>query len=165
MKRFLYVVGTDLVLLFCLMPAVYAADGFGENATGGGGGSIVVVDNAADFKELVETVDVPYVVQVLGSIDLGSVGGTVRIHSNKTIAGVGCIEPSRNLDPRDGGGIDLSSGPGSGGPELRRRRRLRTPWCCRDEPAAGDSGRRGHPEARWKCDRCGHRGERAARPG
>jgi pectate lyase len=70
------------------MPAVFAADGFGENATGGEGGNIVVIDSAADFKELVETPDVPYIVHISGSIDLGSVGGTVRIHSNKTILGV-----------------------------------------------------------------------------
>jgi pectate lyase len=88
MKRLLDVVGAGLVLLLCLMPAVFAADGFGANATGGEGGTIAVVDNAQDFKELVETVDVPYVVQVSGAIDLGLVGGTVSIQSNKTIAGM-----------------------------------------------------------------------------
>ena len=77
-----------LVLLLCLMPAVFAADGFGENATGGQGGITAVIDNAADFKEHVETPDVPYTVHVSGTIDLGSVGGTVSIHSNKTIAGM-----------------------------------------------------------------------------
>jgi len=80
--------GVGLVLLLCLMPAVFAVDGFGENTTDGEGGTIAVVDNAKDFKELVEVVDVPYVVQVSGAIDLGSVGGTVSIHSNKTIRGV-----------------------------------------------------------------------------
>ena len=88
MKRFLCFVGFGLVLLFCFMPAVFAADGFGENTTGGEGGAITVVDNAEDFKELVEMVDVPYVVLVSGAIDLGSVGGKVSIRSNKTIQGM-----------------------------------------------------------------------------
>ena len=69
------------------MPAVFAADGFGINTTGGEGGSTAVVDNAVDFKELVETPDVPHVIKVSGAIDLGSVGGTVSIRSNKTIQG------------------------------------------------------------------------------
>lgn len=88
MRRLLFVVGFGLVLLLCLTTAVFGADGYGENTTGGEGGTIVVVNNAEDFKELVEIVDVPYVVQVSDAIDLGAVGGTVSIRSNKTIAGV-----------------------------------------------------------------------------
>jgi len=88
MRRLLYVVGSGLVLLFCLTTAVFAADGYGENTTGGEGGTIVVVNNAENFKELVEIVDVPYVVQVSDAIDLGAVGGRVSIRSNKTIAGI-----------------------------------------------------------------------------
>jgi len=88
MKRLSCVVRDGLVLLLCLMPYVFAADGFGVNTTGGEGGKIVFVDNAVDFKELVETPDVPYVVRVSCAIDLGSVGGTVSIHSNKTIQGI-----------------------------------------------------------------------------
>jgi pectate lyase len=88
MKRVFNVMGVGAIMLFCLTPAVFAADGFGENTTGGEGGIITVVNNAEDFKELVETPDVPYIVQISGSIDLGAVGGTVSIHSNKTIAGV-----------------------------------------------------------------------------
>jgi len=87
MRRLLFLVGSGLVLLFCLTLGVFAADGFGENTTGGEGGTTIVVDNAEDFKELVEIPDVPFVVQVAGSIDLGSVDGKVRIRSNKTIAG------------------------------------------------------------------------------
>ena len=86
MKRFMCVIVSSL-LLFCLMPTAFAADGFGGNTTGGGSGTTVVVDNAEDFKELIETPDMPYIVQVSGAIDLDSVGGTVSIHSNKTIAG------------------------------------------------------------------------------
>lgn len=87
MKRFLCVIEAGAVLLFCLLSAVYAADGFGENTTGGNGGDIIIVDNAEDFKEFVEIPEVPYVVQVSGAIDLGPVGGTVSIRSNKTITG------------------------------------------------------------------------------
>jgi pectate lyase len=88
MKRLSYKVVAGLMLVFCLAPAVFAAGGFGENTTGGEGGIIAVVYNAEDFKELVETADVPYIVQVSGAIDLGSVGGTVSIRSNKTIQGI-----------------------------------------------------------------------------
>ncbi|MGB2865525.1 MAG: hypothetical protein WBC05_19500 [Sedimentisphaerales bacterium] len=88
MKRLSCIVRAGLVLLSFLMPGVFAADGFGENATGGEGGITYVVDNAVDFKEFVETVDVPYVVRVSGAIDLGSVGGKVSIRSNKTIQGI-----------------------------------------------------------------------------
>jgi len=88
MKRLSYLVRTSLVLLFCLTATVIAADGFGVNTTGGEGGTTVVVDNAADFKELVETPDVPYVVRLSGSIDLSLVGGRVSIRSNKTIQGM-----------------------------------------------------------------------------
>lgn len=87
MKRLSYVAGFGL-LLFCLLPGVFAADGFGANTTGGEGGITPIVDSAVDFKELVETVGVPYVVRVSGVIDLGSVGGKVSIRSNKTIQGV-----------------------------------------------------------------------------
>lgn len=88
MKRLSYLLSAGLVLLFCLASGVFAADGFGANTTGGEGGTTVVVDNAVDFKELVETVDVPYLVRIEGAIDLGSVGGKVSIRSNKTIQGV-----------------------------------------------------------------------------
>lgn len=88
MKRLLYVVSSCFLLLFCSTPAVFATDGFGINTTGGEGGTTVVVDNAQDLEEFLETPDVPYIVQVLGEIDLGSVGGTVSIRSNKTIAGM-----------------------------------------------------------------------------
>ena len=88
MKRLSYLVRTGLVLLFCLTRPVFAADDFGANTTGGYGGTTVVVDNAEDFKELVETPDVPYIVRLSGEIDLGSVGGRVSIRSNKTIEGV-----------------------------------------------------------------------------
>jgi len=88
MKRVSCVVGPGFVLLFCFSPAVFAAGGFGANTTGGDGGDTAIVKDAMHFKELVETANVPYVVQVSDSIDLGSVGGKVRIRSNKTIKGM-----------------------------------------------------------------------------
>jgi pectate lyase len=88
MKRFLCFVSSSFLLLLCSTSAIFAADGFGENTIGGEGGTTVVVDNAEDFKELVGIVDVPFIVRVSNSIDLGSVGGTVSIRSNKTIQGV-----------------------------------------------------------------------------
>lgn len=88
MKRLLYVLGSGLLLWNFFTFSVFAADGFGNNTTGGEGGIIIVVDKAEDFKELVETPDVSYVVQVSGAIDLGSVGGIVSICSNKTIHGI-----------------------------------------------------------------------------
>jgi len=87
MKSSICVVGLGLVFLLCSTPCIFAADGFGANAIGGEGGAVAAVDNAEDFKELVETVDVPYVVQISGAIDLASVGGSVSILSNKTIKG------------------------------------------------------------------------------
>ena len=88
MKREFFIAGIIIVSLFCLAPAVLAVDGFGENTTGGAGGATITVSTAADFKALVETIDVPYIIQVSGTIDLGSVGGKVSIRSNKTIGGI-----------------------------------------------------------------------------
>ncbi len=88
MKRASCLLGLVALLLFCLTRSCFGGDGFGMHATGGEGGVAVTVDSASHFKELVETADVPYVVQVSGTIDLGSVGGKVGIQSNKTIRGM-----------------------------------------------------------------------------
>ena len=88
MKRASYIVGSLVVLLCYFTPATDAADSFGVNTTGGEGGDTVTVDNAVAFKDLVETIDVPYIVQVSGIINLNSVGGDVSIRSNKTIRGL-----------------------------------------------------------------------------
>ncbi len=69
---------------------VYGADGFGQSATGGEGGKVVTIaGDAAAFRMYVETADVPYIVQVAGTIDLSAAGGAVSIRSNKTLQGVG----------------------------------------------------------------------------
>jgi pectate lyase len=65
----------------------FAATGFANSVTGGADGNIVTVDNAADFKSYTESTSA-YIVQVSGTIDLGSVGGGVKIRSNKTIKGI-----------------------------------------------------------------------------
>ena len=85
MIRIVLIAILALTCLFHLAPVLVAADGFGMCATGGKGGDIVTVNNAADLKGLVETVDVPYIVQVSGIVNLSSVGGKVSIRSNKTI--------------------------------------------------------------------------------
>jgi pectate lyase len=69
---------------------VYGADGFGQATTGGAEGKVVTIaGDAAAFRMYVETADVPYIVQVAGTIDLSAAGGSVSIRSNKTIQGVG----------------------------------------------------------------------------
>ena len=85
MIRIVLIAILALTCLFHLAPVLVAADGFGMCATGGKGGDIVTVNNAADLKGLVETVGVPYIVQVSGIVNLSSVGGKVSIRSNKTI--------------------------------------------------------------------------------
>ena len=67
--------------------AAFGADGFGRSATGGEGGEVILAASAEAFKEAVETEETAYVVVVSGRIDLGGVGGKVRIQSNKTIRG------------------------------------------------------------------------------
>ncbi len=87
MKRTLLLGGGVALCLFCSTLPLFAADGFGQNATGGAGGTIVTVSTASDFKTYVESTST-YIVQVSGTIDLGSVGGGVDIRSNKTIKGI-----------------------------------------------------------------------------
>ncbi len=77
-----------VVSLSCFTSGVFAANGFCGNVTGGADGTIVTVSNAADFESSVESTST-YIVQVTGTIDLGSIGGGVSIRSNKTIRGIG----------------------------------------------------------------------------
>jgi len=89
MKRALFLGGLFAALLLYPAFPVFAADGFGQYATGGAGGATVTVSTAADLKRYVEPNNSPYIVQVSGTIDLNSVGGGVSIRSNKTIKGIG----------------------------------------------------------------------------
>ncbi len=88
MKRTLLLWAVVVLLSFFWTPGTFAADGFGENATGGAGGTVVTVSTAADLKRYVEPNDSRYIVQVTGFLDLGSIGGGVAIRSNKTIKGI-----------------------------------------------------------------------------
>jgi pectate lyase len=75
-------------ILFCSALSI-AADGFGENTTGGQGGQTVTVDgNPVMFASYVES-NSPVIVEVKGTIDLGKLGDKVRIRSDKTIRGIG----------------------------------------------------------------------------
>lgn len=89
MKRVLLLAGAAVVSLLCFTP-VFAADGFAEGVTGGAGGTIVIVSNAADFEYYARR-NSPYIIEVLGTIDLNTdgVGGKVNIKPNKTIRGIG----------------------------------------------------------------------------
>lgn len=81
-----------VVCLSCLSITAHveAADGFGQNATGGAGGITVTVTTPQEFLAFVETVDTPYIIQVSGTIELAYAdNGRVRIQSNKTLRGIG----------------------------------------------------------------------------
>ena len=72
--------------VLCCASGVFAADGYGGNATGGAGGPVYTVSTAADLSYYAETNDSPCIVQVSGTIDLSSLEGRkVDIRSNKTI--------------------------------------------------------------------------------
>jgi pectate lyase len=87
MKRILLFGGVIAVCLFCCASAVFAADGYGANVTGGAGGPVVTVSTAADFKTYVELAGTR-IVQVSGTINLTPIGYKVYIASNKTIRGI-----------------------------------------------------------------------------
>jgi pectate lyase len=83
--------GGILVLCLCFSSNVLAAaDGFGQNTTGGAGGTVETVTTAADLAYYVGIVDTPYIIQVSGVIDLNSLTDKkISIRSNKTIRGIG----------------------------------------------------------------------------
>jgi len=55
--------------------------------TGGAGGPMVTVSNFTDFEFYVDNDTGPFIIQVLGTINLG--GSNVRVRDNKTIIGLG----------------------------------------------------------------------------
>jgi pectate lyase len=73
-----------LIIMSLIAYSAFAADGWGENATGGQGGTAITVDNATDFETYTESAS-PYIIRVSGIIDIG---GTVNVTSNKTIEGI-----------------------------------------------------------------------------
>lgn len=79
--------GFTAVSFLCITAADVLADGFAGDVTGGEGGATVTVSSAANFKTYVESSS-PYIIQVTDNINLGSIGGKVKIRSNKTIKGI-----------------------------------------------------------------------------
>jgi len=87
MKRKFVVTIVTVCAFSTLSSIVFAADGFGQYTTGGAGGTVVTPTTAAEFKTYVTSTKT-YIVQVIGTIDLTSVGGKVDIRPNKTIRGI-----------------------------------------------------------------------------
>ena len=79
-----------LMVIFCCSSAVFAVDGFATQnggTTGGEGGTVVTVDNAADFINYVQDQHQdPYIIYVSGTIDLGS--SNIRVRGYKTVIGL-----------------------------------------------------------------------------
>lgn len=78
-----------LAAAFVWLGNAHAADGFANytgTTTGGAGGPTVTVSNLTDLSAAIGD-DVPRIVQVSGTIDLGT--ANVRFGSNKTITGIG----------------------------------------------------------------------------
>jgi pectate lyase len=89
MARMQFIAVVMSILAFFLGSNAFAVDGWAsENGgtTGGEGGTIVVVDNAADFNTYTNSPE-PYIVKVVGDIDLNDIGGEAFIDSNTTITG------------------------------------------------------------------------------
>lgn len=90
MKRAFLAAAGVAVSLFCFVNSALAADGFGQNTTGGADGTVVTVTTAADLANYVGIIDIPYIIQVSGVIDLNSLTDKkISIRSNKTIRGIG----------------------------------------------------------------------------
>lgn len=87
MKKAILIVAIAVIIMNASV--VFAADGWAsENGgtTGGAGGTVVTVTNFADLETYAETDDVPYIIQISGTIDIGS---GLAIESNKTLIGIG----------------------------------------------------------------------------
>ncbi len=88
MKRMFCLPVIIIAVVLCGASSGYTPDGFGQYTTGGEGGTVVTVSTATGLQTYAETIDVPYIIQVSGTIDLSSIGGKVNIRSNKTIKGI-----------------------------------------------------------------------------
>ncbi|MBN1764584.1 MAG: hypothetical protein JW860_04950 [Sedimentisphaerales bacterium] len=88
MKR---AVGLIAVLCLCLTSNAFAAaDGWASangGTTGGEGGTVVTVDNFTDLEYYAELGATPYIIQVSGTIAIGT--GVLEISANKTLIGIG----------------------------------------------------------------------------
>ncbi|HLP03291.1 MAG TPA: hypothetical protein VK163_14795 [Opitutaceae bacterium] len=112
------IVVTDGASPITFQQTVYAPTGFGASATGGSSGTEVTVTTEPDFKKYAEDTTKAYVINVSGSLAIG----TVTVASNKTIQGVdanatldGCLSLSEggNVIIR---GLNLSN---AAGPALK----------------------------------------------
>lgn len=92
MKRILSLTGLIAISLFCRAFPAFAADGWASmngGTTGGQGGTVVEVNNLADFTYYAYTVGTtPYIIQISGTINVGT-GENSRVRPNKTIRGIG----------------------------------------------------------------------------
>ncbi|MBN1127327.1 MAG: hypothetical protein JXA82_20160 [Sedimentisphaerales bacterium] len=85
MKLMIVIAGCIVLLCASMLCAV---DGFatvGNGTTGGAGGTLVTVDNVTDLERYAETPNTPYIIQISGTIEIGS---NITICSNKTLRGV-----------------------------------------------------------------------------
>jgi pectate lyase len=87
-KQSIKIIAFALIALTLTASAAFAADGFGRSATGGAGGTTVTVTTAAALETYAETVDVKYIIQVSGTIDITGLD-KLGLTSNKTLIGVG----------------------------------------------------------------------------
>lgn len=92
---------TNYLRFFCLLVVVlltgisgraqspdFSLVGFAENTTGGSGGATVIVKDYSTLKIYAES-NTPAVIIIDGTIANGADGGSINIHSNKTILGSG----------------------------------------------------------------------------
>ncbi len=77
-------------LLCSINNAFAATDGWADmngGVTGGQGGTVVTVTNAANLEYYAELGTTPYIIQISGTIDIGT--GPLDIRANKTLIGIG----------------------------------------------------------------------------
>lgn len=79
-----------LLLFFSVDVFAIVADGWASQnggTTGGAGGTVVTVTNAADLEYYAELGTTPYIIQISGTITIGT--GLLEISANKTLIGIG----------------------------------------------------------------------------
>jgi pectate lyase len=100
----------SLIAVALTASAAWAADGWASmngGTTGGAGGTTVTVSNETDLRAYAtDTGDVPYIIQVQGTITLSA---RVDVFANKTIAGIG-------TNPTIVGELRIRGQDGSGNP-------------------------------------------------
>ncbi len=90
MKRVFLAAGVVVISLFCFINSALAADGWASQnggTTGGENGTVVTVTNATDLETYAEMGTTPYIIQISGTINIGT--GVLEISANKTLIGIG----------------------------------------------------------------------------